>query len=358
MILLLAQALFSDQLFAKTDFKGLSFLYVRVFLIIGLFQFAKSAPKFIKDALGIKDNGGGFMDSLKTLGAAAGLAGGAVLGGIGGMASGIAAAKASGSKNPLTYLNKFVGGGLAGIGRGGIHGAKGAAKGNPFAGASSALAAQNAITQRKIAAAAAGSTFLGRAGARASEFFTGQTAADKDQAKLDELEEEKAGYDRIAQTNGNLYDYIMDKGAKQGASTVVAAKHAGLGTLAMTYDNFNSAYQNAKQNGLSSFSIKTASGHTVTMDTFSGDTAKFASDLQESSDNQWAKNNATDAMLQRYESDAGVTNGTYTATTLKDTKKNAEADSRSVTASMHNIKTSKGYKANKANVAAIKKNGK
>lgn len=358
LILLLAQALFSDQLFAKTDFKGLSFLYVRVFLIIGLFQFAKSAPKFIKDALGIKDNGGGFMDSLKTLGAAAGLAGGAVLGGIGGMASGIAAAKASGSKNPLTYLNKFVGGGLAGIGRGSIHGAKGAAKGNPFAGASSALAAQNAITQRKIAAAAAGSTFLGRAGARTSEFFTGQTAADKDQAKLDELEEEKAGYDRIAQTNGNLYDYIMDKGAKQGASTVVAAKYAGLGVLAMTYDDFNSAYQNAKQNGLSSFSIKTASGHTVTMDTFSGDTAKFASDLQESSANQWAKNNATDAMLQRYESDAGVTNGTYTATTLKDTKKNAEADSRSVTASMHNIKTSKGYKANKANATAIKKNGK
>lgn len=358
LILLLAQALFSDQLFAKTDFKGLSFLYVRVFLIIGLFQFAKSAPKFIKDALGIKDNGGGFMDSLKTLGAAAGLAGGAVVGGIGGMASGIAAAKASGSKNPLTYLNKFVGGGLAGIGRGGIHGAKGAAKGNPFAGASSALAAQNAVTQRKIAAAAAGSTFLGRAGARTSEFFTGQTAADKDQAKLDELEEEKAGYDRIAQTNGNLYDYIMDKGAKQGASTVVAAKYAGLGVLAMTYDDFNSAYQNAKQNGLSSFSIKTASGHTVTMDTFSGDTAKFASDLLESSANQWAKNNATDAMLQRYEIDAGVTNGTYTATTLKDTKKNAEADSRSVTASMHNVKTSKGYKANKANAAAIKKNGK
>lgn len=357
LILLLAQALFSDQLFAKTDFKGLSFLYVRVFLIIGLFQFAKSAPKFIKDALGIKDNGGGFMDSLKTLGAAAGLAGGAVLGGIGGMASGIAAAKASGSKNPLTYLNKFVGGGLAGIGRGGIHGAKGAAKGNPFAGASSALAAQNAITQRKIAAAAAGSTFLGRAGARASEFFTGQTAANKDQAKLDELEEEKAGYDRIAQTNGNLYDYIMDKGAKQGASTVVAAKYAGLGVLAMTYDDFNSAYQNAKQNGLSSFSITTASGHTVTMDTFSGDTAKFASDLQEASANQWAKNNATDAMLQRYEIDAGVTNGTYTATTLKDTKKNAEADSRSVTASMHNIKTSKGYKANKANAAAINRNG-
>lgn len=365
LILLLAQALFSDQLFAKTDFKGLSFLYVRVFLIIGLFQFAKSAPKFIKDALGIKDNGGGFMDSLKTLGAAAGLAGGAALGAVGGLAggaaSGYAAARAAGNNKFVSALKgagKGLGGVVPGVARGGYQGAKGAAKGNPFAGTAAALAAQNAVTQRKMAAAQEGSTFLGRAGARASEFFTGQTAADKDQAKLDELEEEKAGYDRIAQTNGNLYDYIMDKGAKQGASTVVAAKYAGLGVLAMTYDDFNSAYQNAKQNGLSSFSIKTATGHTVTMDTFSGDTAKFASDLQESSANQWAKNNATDAMLQRYEIDAGVTNGTYTATTLKDTKKNAEADSRSVTASMHNVKTSKGYKANKANAAAIKKNGK
>lgn len=366
LILLLAQALFSDQLFAKTGFTGLSFLYVRIFLIIGLFQFAKSAPKFIKDALGIKDNGGGFMDSLKTLGAAAGLAGGAALGAVGGLAggaaSGYAAARAAGNSkftSALKGVGKGLGGVVPGLARGGYQGAKGAAKGNLFAGTAAALAAQNAVTQRKMAAAQNGSTFFGRMGTRASEFFTGQTAADKDQAKLDELEVEKAGYDRTAQTNGNLYDYIMDKGAKQGASTVVAAKHAGLGTLAMTYDNFNSAYQNAKQKGLSSFSVTTASGHSVTMDTFSADTAKFASDLQEASANQWARSNATrDKMLQRYESDAGVTNGTYTATTLKNTKKNAEADSRSVAASMHNIKTSKGYKANKANAAAIKKNGK
>lgn len=366
LVLLLASALFNDQLFGKINLKGLSWLYVRVFLVIGLFQFAKNAPKFIKDALGIKDSGGGFMDSLKTLGAAAGLVGGAALGAVGGLAggaaSGYAAARAAGNSkftSALKGVGKGLGGVVPGLARGGYQGAKGAAKGNLFAGTAAALAAQNAVTQRKMAAAQDGSTFFGRMGTRASEFFTGQTAADKDQAKLDELEVEKAGYDRTAQTNGNLYDYIMDKGAKQGASTVVAAKHAGLGTLAMTYDNFNSAYQNAKQKGLSSFSVTTASGHSVTMDTFSADTAKFASDLQEASANQWARSNATrDKMLQRYESDAGVTNGTYTATTLKNTKKNAEADSRSVAASMHNIKTSKGYKANKANAAAIKKNGK
>lgn len=362
LVLLLAQALFSDQLFAKTSFTGLSFLYVRIFLVIGLFQFAKNAPKFIKDALGIKDSGGGFMDSLKTLGAAAGLASGAVVGGIGGMASGIAAAKASGSKNPLTYLNRFVGGGLAGIGRGGIHGAKGAAKGNPFAGASSALAAQNAVTQRKITAAAAGSTFLGRAGTRASEFFTGQTAADRDQARLDDLEMEKEMYDRTAQTNGNLYDYIMDKGAKQGASTAVDANlkdaTGAFQKVSMSYDTFNSAYQEAKQNGQSSFWVTAADGNSYKMDTFSGDTAKFASDLQEASAIQWAKDNSGDAMLQRYEREAGVTNGGYTSSSLKDTKKNAEADSRSVAANIYNIKSSKGYKANKANATAINKNGK
>lgn len=362
LVLLLASALFNDQLFGKINLKGLSWLYVRVFLVIGLFQFAKNAPKFIKDALGIKDSGGGFMDSLKTLGAAAGLAGGAVLGGIGGMASGIAAAKASGSKNPLTYLNKFVGGGLAGIGRGGINGAKGAAKGNPFAGASSALAAQNAVTQRKITAAAGGSTFLGRTGTRASEFFTGQTAADRDQTRLDDLEMEKEMYDRTAQTNGNLYDYIMDKGAKQGALTAVDANlkdaTGAFQKVSMSYDTFNSAYQEAKQNGQSSFWVTAADGNSYKMDTFSGDTAKFASDLQEASAIKWAEDNSGDAMLQRYEREAGVTNGGYTSSSLKDTKKNAEADSRSVAANIYNIKSSKGYKANKANAAAINKNGK
>ena len=61
------------------------------FLIIGLFKFAKDAPKFIKSALGIKDSGGGLFDNLKGVGAAAGLAGGALAGAATGMIGGAAA---------------------------------------------------------------------------------------------------------------------------------------------------------------------------------------------------------------------------------------------------------------------------
>ncbi len=66
---------------------------VRVFLVIGLFKFAKDAPKFIKDAMGIKDSGGGGGFMGKALagmaGAAAGFAGGVATGGLAGGLSGI-----------------------------------------------------------------------------------------------------------------------------------------------------------------------------------------------------------------------------------------------------------------------------
>lgn len=104
LVLLLASALFKQELFDKAaynNFSGLSYLYVQVFLVIGLFQFAKMAPKFIKDALGIKDNGGGsggFMGKAFAgmAGAAAGFAGGVATGGLAGGLSGIMTGASSG----------------------------------------------------------------------------------------------------------------------------------------------------------------------------------------------------------------------------------------------------------------------
>lgn len=104
LVLLLASALFKQELFDKAaynNFSGLSYLYVQVFLVIGLFQFAKMAPKFIKDALGIKDNGGGsggFMGKAWAgmAGAAAGFAGGVATGGLAGGLSGIMTGASSG----------------------------------------------------------------------------------------------------------------------------------------------------------------------------------------------------------------------------------------------------------------------
>lgn len=69
--------------------------FVRVFLVVGLFKFAKDAPKFIKDALGIKDKGGGggFMGKMASglAGAAAGFAGGGLAGAVTGAKAGYAA---------------------------------------------------------------------------------------------------------------------------------------------------------------------------------------------------------------------------------------------------------------------------
>lgn len=75
-----SDALFDFGSLKKTDPR---YLYLRVFLIIGLLMFAKDAPKFVKDALGIKDNGQhGFVEG--ALGGIAGAATGAVSGAVSG----------------------------------------------------------------------------------------------------------------------------------------------------------------------------------------------------------------------------------------------------------------------------------
>lgn len=101
LLLLLVKEFFSGKLFGNV-YKTLGFAsgnFVMIFLIIGLFQFAKQAPKFIKDALGIKDSGGGsFMGKALSgmAGAAAGFAGGLSTGGLAGGLSGIMTGASSG----------------------------------------------------------------------------------------------------------------------------------------------------------------------------------------------------------------------------------------------------------------------
>lgn len=101
LLLLLVKEFFSGKLFGNV-YETLGFAsgnFVMIFLIIGLFQFAKEAPKFIKDALGIKDSGGGsFMGKALSgmAGAAAGFAGGLATGGLSGGLSGIMTGASSG----------------------------------------------------------------------------------------------------------------------------------------------------------------------------------------------------------------------------------------------------------------------
>lgn len=143
-----------------------------ILIFIGLFVFAKQAPKFIKQVLGLKDDGGklfgGFGDIL-----AVGAAG---LGTIGSAATGWRAAKEENAElHPNSRLNfaRNAGSALLGGISGGIAGA-GALLGKD-ASAKSVIQAQN----QRNAMRAAHSTALGRLGSTGYGLFTGRSLSTK-----------------------------------------------------------------------------------------------------------------------------------------------------------------------------------
>ena len=104
MVIYFISKLFSngtDALFDFGDMKksSLEYKYLKVFIIIGLLMFAKDAPKFIKDALGLKESNRGFLEGIlgATSGAAAGAVSGAISGrGLAGAATGLMAGASAG----------------------------------------------------------------------------------------------------------------------------------------------------------------------------------------------------------------------------------------------------------------------
>lgn len=252
--------IFGSQIKQHTGFTTKNFLVI--FLIIGLFKFAKDAPKFIKDAMGIKDSGGGgIFGGLKALGAATGAIAGGVAGvaagGIGGAMSGFAGARANGRGLPASILSGaagLVGGGVSGSVRGLSQGAKGAAKGNPLKGIGGAMQSQSAINQRKLTAASAGSTWLGRMGARGQDMLGIQSKVDRD------LEDAK----NLNAAAGNLKtirDTARDKGfINRGLD--IARNINGVQFGAGTHALFKDAFENASREGHSSFNFTDSNGTT------------------------------------------------------------------------------------------------
>ena len=64
----------------NAGFRG---VYLEILLILGLIFFAKEAPKFIKESLGFKSDGGGLFDDVKSVGKAAGLVAGSAIATVG-----------------------------------------------------------------------------------------------------------------------------------------------------------------------------------------------------------------------------------------------------------------------------------
>lgn len=156
-----------------------------VLIFLGIFFFAKEAPKFFKDMLGLKGDSSMFGGIGKALGF------GAVAGGVFGAFNSARAASREadihnngGGDAGLAVANRFLNRGkhlAAGI-TGGVTGAfsalgaYGNAKNNQYGAVKDAYAKHN---ERLRAFGQDGGTFLGGVGAHASTLFTGQNRADR-----------------------------------------------------------------------------------------------------------------------------------------------------------------------------------
>ena len=243
--------------------------YLTVLLILGLIFFAKEAPKFIKDALGIKDSGGGLFDDVKTLGKAAGLVGGAAVGATTAIAGGIA----QGANTEGNFLKKLgVGagsaalGGAAGLLRGGVNGFQGANKGNPLAGINKAISSQSGINANKVANARAGSNVFGRTAARFGG-IVGMAPADLDERKI-------SGYKAVADS-AKEFEEEMDKRAK-GMSTNVSGYGFRYAEYRAAMDTNDSAW--ATSHGFSSLADAKSKDKGIT-DTAKADAYNYSNGL-------------------------------------------------------------------------------
>lgn len=198
---------------------GLVSIFSHITIWIGLFIFAKQAPKFIKQVLGIKEDSGklfgGFGEAL-ALGAAAG-------GVVGSAATSYRASKEENDQlhQGQTTRNLFrnVGSAITGAISGGYAGAK--AFTGKDASVKSVLQAQSQLNAQR----AAHSTLTGRVGGDIYGMFAGRSLATRDQGILDA---NKAAASSIKTFKTTAVDEAM----KKGESGRVSKKKDRFGKLA------------------------------------------------------------------------------------------------------------------------------
>lgn len=155
-IILVSSSLISSKSNLAANFEATSKWgvgYITVIMIIALFTFAKKVPNLLKEIFPSTGSAGFDFGlhgkSAKQLGT---FAGGAVAGGIGGLATGIKYGKGTAGGR--------LGGAITGLARGALGGAK--LKGNVFANAGKGMANQRVAMQRAYNRNNDGSDFLGR----------------------------------------------------------------------------------------------------------------------------------------------------------------------------------------------------
>ena len=184
----------TNNLFGDSYFRG---GLVTLALIVGLLFFAKDAPKFICDAMGIKmgENGKLFGGLGKIMSAGA-IAAGTVGAGIASGRASYLADQANGKKFNVARAFKNVGAGFLGAAAGGITGMNAAvnAKDHNTKAAMDAMAKRNATA---LAAGSSGSTFFGRMGSTLMGLTTGETLAAIGKREISDLEAKKSALETV-----------------------------------------------------------------------------------------------------------------------------------------------------------------
>ena len=198
---------------------GVIGLLSMILIWIGLFVFAKQAPKFIKTALGMKDDGGNIFSGFGNL-AAVGAAGAGAVG------SGIASARASRmadetresfgeNVNPNGFWNKGkhllagMAGGVMGLGTG-LHAGM-TAKNHALKNTIDAIQKRNAAVLSK---GDSGSTFSGRVKSGASQLFSGEGSAAQVARDISSMESRKKALDAVKKrASGEMIKQTWTKGS-------------------------------------------------------------------------------------------------------------------------------------------------
>ena len=253
-----------------------------IFIWIGLFVFAKEAPKFIREALGLKGDGGklfgGFGDLAGIVATGAGI-GASAAGAIGSFRANARASRMADETrqafgmtdmfgnpiDPNSTLNRAkhilsgIAGGISGTATG--VGAAVKAKDHQFRSALEAMQKRNASV---IAKGNDGSTFLGRVGSSWQQYMTGDGSA----AELErQIETNKARIDALKEIKSRVSGETVKKDWTYG-DLGIATDQAGNAIGQVNFKAFeaNLAASRSRGDGLVHFVDEAGTSHTISLD--------------------------------------------------------------------------------------------
>lgn len=238
-------------------------IMVNIALIIGLLFFAKNAPKFIYESLGMKAPERGLFAGLGSIAAAGAIGAGAISGGIAGFsASRLADTANNVPHNGLNTL-KNVGAGLFGA-AGGVTTGIGAAANAKDHNARAVMEAMSKRNDAAIAAGAAGSTALGRAMSMGSRVLTGQTAAMRMDRSIAKMQAQK---DALSNIKSRISGEMVKQRWTQG-DLGIEKDNANNSIGMVNYKDFMAAKNAAAAAGSSTVDFKDVNGvsHTISME--------------------------------------------------------------------------------------------